>query len=112
MTFREPNREMETTDVVAPALATEEPEVQVLAEEEAEELPPIPEEALTPLPKTIEDDGLVIPCDVLERKFATGVIIMDQAEAPPSIRFSATTTWSSSWTMAGRFVSTTRAASG
>jgi RNA polymerase primary sigma factor len=55
MTFREPNREMETTDVVAPALATEEPEAQVLAEEEAEELPPIPEEALTPLPAKGED---------------------------------------------------------
>jgi RNA polymerase primary sigma factor len=55
MTFREPNREMETTDVGAPVLAAEEPEAQVLAEEEAEELPPIPEEALTPLPAKGED---------------------------------------------------------
>jgi RNA polymerase primary sigma factor len=55
MTFREPTREMETTDVVSPALATEEPEAPVLAEEEAEELPPIPEEALTPLPAKGED---------------------------------------------------------
>jgi RNA polymerase primary sigma factor len=46
---------METTDVVSPALATEEPEAPVLAEEEAEELPPIPEEALTPLPAKGED---------------------------------------------------------
>jgi RNA polymerase primary sigma factor len=55
MTFREPTREMETSDVVSPALATEEPEAPVLAEEEAEELPPIPEEALTPLPAKGED---------------------------------------------------------
>ncbi|HMF09315.1 MAG TPA: sigma-70 family RNA polymerase sigma factor [Thermoanaerobaculia bacterium] len=46
---------METTDVVSPAIATEEPETQVLAEDEAEELPPIPEEALTPLPAKGED---------------------------------------------------------
>ena len=55
MTFREPSREMETTDVMQPALATEEPVAPVLAEEEAEELPPIPEEALTPLPAKGED---------------------------------------------------------
>jgi RNA polymerase primary sigma factor len=46
---------METTDVMPPALATEEPVAPVLAEEEAEELPPIPEEALTPLPAKGED---------------------------------------------------------
>ena len=56
MTFREPSREMETTDVMQPALAAEEPVAPVLAaEEEAEELPPIPEEALTPLPAKGED---------------------------------------------------------
>jgi RNA polymerase primary sigma factor len=55
MTFRETSREMETTDVMPPALAAEEPVAPVLAEEEAEELPPIPEEALTPLPAKGED---------------------------------------------------------
>ena len=55
MTFRETTREMETTDVMPPALATGEPEAPVLAAEEAEELPPIPEEALTPLPAKGED---------------------------------------------------------
>src|SRR5262252_6444858 len=55
MTFRETTREMDTTEVVAPTLTTEETETPVLAEEEAEELPPIPEEALTPLPAKGED---------------------------------------------------------
>jgi RNA polymerase primary sigma factor len=55
MTFREPSREMETTDVMTPTMAAEEPVAPVLSEEEAEELPPIPEEALTPLPAKGED---------------------------------------------------------
>src|SRR4030095_9401316 len=54
MTFREPTREMETTDVMPPTMATEEPVAPVLAEEEAEELPPIPEEAVTPGPSVCE----------------------------------------------------------
>ena len=52
MTFREPARESNTdvTEIVPTALH-EEPEAPVLVEEhEEEELPPVSEEALTPLP--------------------------------------------------------------
>src|SRR5437588_627381 len=51
MTFREPARES-STDVteIVPAALHEEPEAPVLVEEHEEELPPVSEEALTPLP--------------------------------------------------------------
>src|SRR5207302_1393398 len=56
MTFREPARES-STDVteIVPAALHEEPEAPVLVEEHEEELPPVSEEALTPLPAKGED---------------------------------------------------------
>jgi RNA polymerase primary sigma factor len=56
MTFRETARDttIDATDAVPAALTTEEPEAPVLAAEE-EELPPVSEEALTPLPAKGED---------------------------------------------------------
>jgi len=56
MTFREPARESNTdvTEIVPTALH-EEPEAPVLVEEHEEELPPVSEEALTPLPAKGED---------------------------------------------------------
>src|SRR2546422_1517807 len=57
MTFRETARETnEASSMVPPALAAEEHEAPVLVADEAEdELPPVSEEALTPLPAKGED---------------------------------------------------------
>jgi hypothetical protein len=61
MTFRETTAQegsMDTAELVPAAAlgaAEEEPQQTVLAEDEADEIRPVPEEALTPLPAKGED---------------------------------------------------------